>query len=132
VSQIAREIEPFEPTERDRLTAAERAELLARQGDCCGNPQCRASLIWQVVNGKPVYGPMIDEHILPVGLGGSNELFNRALYCVPCAKTKTKDDLRRMRKADRQGRSHRGEKLQRGPKLKGRGFRKDPLSWRNP
>ncbi len=78
--------EPVEATPRKRLTAAEKATLLERQQRNCAC--CNESLIWDIIDGKPVYGPMIDEHIIPLELGGSNELANRELRCVPCAKQK--------------------------------------------
>lgn len=80
--------EPVEPTKRKPLTPAQRREILARQNDLCG--ECDASLIWQVVEGRKVYGPVIDEHVLRLFVGGSNELRNRQLWCVACSKAKTK------------------------------------------
>jgi len=80
--------EPVVPEARKPLTRAQRQEILARQEDNCG--ECGASLIWQVVDGHKVYGPMIDEHVLRLFVGGSNELRNRQLWCVLCSKAKTK------------------------------------------
>ena len=92
--------EPVETSGRQRLSAAERSALLARQQDRCAGP-CRESLIWAVVDGKPVYGPMVDEHVLPLELGGSNDLANRELLCVPCAKEKTRADRKAIAKVAR-------------------------------
>jgi hypothetical protein len=92
--------EPVEATERRRLTAAQKAHLLGRQRDRCAS--CQESLIWAVVEGRPVYGPMIDEHIIPLELGGSNDLSNRELRCVPLRQEK---DPRRSQ-GHRQSRSY--------------------------
>lgn len=80
--------EPVASTPRKPLTPNQRREILARQEDLCG--ECGTSLIWQVVEGRKVYGPMIDEHFLRLYVGGSNELRNRQLWCVGCSKAKTK------------------------------------------
>lgn len=79
---------PVTPEKRKPLTKAQRREILARQEDCCG--ECGTSLIWQVVEGQKVYGPMIDEHVLRLFVGGPNDLRNRQLWCVPCSKAKTR------------------------------------------
>ena len=121
--------QPVEATERKRLTAAERAALLQRQQDRCAGP-CRQSLIWAVIDSKPVYGPMIDEHVIPLELGGSNDLSNRLLMCVPCAKQKTRADLRAIAKAARIRRREAGEE-RRKQKIRSRGFARDPLHWKN-
>ena len=60
-----------------RLTAVEKAHLLDRQQHGCAS--CEQSPIWSVVEGKPVYRPMIDEQIIPLELGGSNDLSTREL-----------------------------------------------------
>ena len=121
--------EPVEATPRKRLTAAQRAQLLERQQRCCAGP-CQQSLIWSLVEGKPVYGPMIDEHIIPLELGGSNELSNRELRCVPCAKQKTRADRKAIAKVARIRRRLAGEE-RRKQKIRSRGFPRDPLSWKN-
>jgi len=116
--------EPLDATPRKRLTAAQKAEILDRQRDRCAG--CKESLIWAVVDGKSVYGPMVDEHVIPLELGGSNDLSNRELRCVSCAKKKTRQDqkdiahVRRMRLKDR------GEFPEARQKLRGRGF---PKRW---
>jgi 5-methylcytosine-specific restriction endonuclease McrA len=122
-------IEPGEATPRRRLTAAERTILLARQHDACAGP-CRESLVWALVDGKPVYGPMIDEHIVPLELGGSNDLSNRELLCVPCAKAKTRADRKAIAKVARIRRRLAGQERPK-QKIRSRGFPRDPLHWRN-
>ena len=120
--------EPVEATVRRRLTAAQKAHLLGRQRDRCAS--CQESLIWAVVEGRPVYGPMIDEHIIPLELGGSNDLSNRELRCVPCAKKKTRADRKAIAKVARIRRRLAGQERPR-QKIRSRGFPRDPLSWRN-
>jgi hypothetical protein len=118
---------PVEATPRKRLTVAEKAHLLDRQQHRCAGP-CKQSLIWAIVEGKPVYGPIIDEHIIPLELGGSNDLSNRELRCVPCAKEKTRADRKSIAKV---ARIHRRLAGQEGPKrkIRSRGFPRDPLHW---
>ena len=121
--------ERVEATERRRLTPREKAILLERQHDLCGGP-CGQSLVWMTLdNGTKVYGPMIDEHVLPLGLAGSNDLSNRAMWCVDCAKAKTREDIKRIRKAQRLERDNDPETRRRSKfRLRGRGFGgKDPL-----
>jgi 5-methylcytosine-specific restriction endonuclease McrA len=91
--------EPQEATPRQRLTPVQRVSILARQHDLCAG--CNETLVWTVIEGKRVYGPMIDEHIVPLDLGGSNDLSNRELRCIPCAKAKTREDMKRIAKARR-------------------------------
>lgn len=71
------------------------------------------------------------DHVLPLALGGSNDLANFEALCGECHKAKTRGDIRKIRKADRQGRAHRGEKPPK-PKIRSQGFRKDPLHWKTP
>jgi hypothetical protein len=82
------------PQPRRQLTRVEFAQLiLAQKGRCpaCGD-RLRADEI-------------IDEHLVPLDLGGSNDLENRALFCLACAKEKTIDDVA----ASVHGRRVRGE-----------------------
>ena len=112
--------EPVDATPRQRLTLAQKTEILNRQHDLCAG--CGESLIWIVIDGKSVYGPMIDEHIIPLELGGSNDLSNRELRCAPCAKAKTRQDRKDIAKVRRQRLKHTGEFPEPVRKLKGRGF----------
>lgn len=48
------------------------------------------------------------DHILAVELGGESTLENGRWTCRPCHKVKTADDIRRIRKADRQRDRHTG------------------------
>lgn len=68
-------------TKRKPLTRREFGLLLVRQDcrcECCGG-KLDFSREKQVV----------DEHLMPLAEGGSNDLDNRAFYCVDCAKEKT-------------------------------------------
>jgi 5-methylcytosine-specific restriction endonuclease McrA len=115
-----------EVTERQRLTAAERRKLLERQTYVCA--ACPTKLTLEI-EGRVVLGAMVDEHIIPLALGGSNDLSNRELLCPHCAKAKTLKDLRAIRKAARIQRRLKGEDPPK-QRLNSRGFRRDPLSWR--
>jgi hypothetical protein len=53
------------------------------------------------VRGKPVRGPLVDEHLIPPELGGSYHLSNRALLYVPCAKAKTRADRKAIARVER-------------------------------
>jgi 5-methylcytosine-specific restriction protein A len=61
------------------------------------------------------------DHVLPAALGGEATQENAKLLCRVCHRTKTDDDIRRIRKSDRQRDRHSGAM----PKSK-RGFR----AWR--
>lgn len=50
------------------------------------------------------------DHKLPCALGGDNSLENLVVQCVSCDTPKTADDIRRIRKADRQHAAHIGAK----------------------
>ena len=130
MSMIApQERQPVEATERRRLTAAQRAFLLQRQQHRCAGP-CGQSPIWAIVEGKVIYEPMIDEHVIPLELGGSNDLSNRLLLCVPCAKQKTRADRKAIAKAARIRRREAGDERPKR-KIVSRGFPRDPLHWKN-
>jgi 5-methylcytosine-specific restriction enzyme A len=50
------------------------------------------------------------DHVLPDALGGEPTLENCRVQCLACDTPKTADDVRRIRKADRQKRAHIGAK----------------------
>lgn len=115
------EREPLDATPRKRLTPSQKAEILSRQDDNCAG--CGTSLLWSATeDGQKVYGPMIDEHIIPLELGGSNDLSNRDLRCVPCAKAKTRKDVKDIAHVRRMRLKDRGEFPAAKQKLRGRGF----------
>jgi len=88
---------PDAPEKRKPLTRVQFGQLMIDQnGRCaCG---CNEKL-------QPMAEGVIDEHVIPLGLLGSNELTNRRLYRKPCAKAKTNakgGDIPRIAKAKRQ------------------------------
>lgn len=102
-------------TPRKPLTPTQRLKLFEQhKGICalCGG-EIRPGAAW------------IDEHLRALGLGGTNDLENRAPVHVACAKAKTNgEDLPRIAKARRQKMSALGIKRQSGPKLQSAGFAK--------
>lgn len=73
---------PFDVTPRKPLTTLQRARLFAdHKGVCCiCGHQIGAHQRW------------IDEHILPLSQGGSNDISNRGPAHEHCAREKTKQD----------------------------------------
>jgi hypothetical protein len=55
--------------------------------------------------GQPVEDVEFD-HVIPLGLGGLNNIDNWAALCPRCHRIKTKADLKRIAKAKRQRRHH--------------------------
>jgi hypothetical protein len=82
-----------------------------RQDGRCGN--CGQRL--EIKGGKPV---CVDEHLNPLWRGGSNDLENRELWCVPCTKPKTAkettDRTKGYRVRDKHIGAFRGEGKRRG------------------
>jgi 5-methylcytosine-specific restriction endonuclease McrA len=112
---------------RQRLRADQRRALLKRQDFRCA--ACPEPLVVEV-DGRRLLAAMVDEHVLPLALGGSNELANRELRCPACAKAKTSKDLRAIFKVKRIQRRQRGEEPAK-QKIRSRPFPRDPLSWRD-
>jgi len=71
------------PEDRKPLTRKQRIALFLRQDGRC--PGCGQKL--ETKGSQPVN--VIDEHVNPLWRGGSNDLANRELWCVPCTKPKT-------------------------------------------
>lgn len=69
---------------RRPLTRKEVIHLCVRQKGLCGC-LCGEEL-------EPLEEGVVDEHVLALTLGGSNDLENRALWRKPCAVEKTKGD----------------------------------------
>ena len=65
---------------RTPLNQRQKQLLLDRQLNLCAVETCRTKL-----DG----GQFEDDHWTPLHLGGTNELSNRRLICIPCHKTKT-------------------------------------------
>lgn len=79
------------------FTRKQRAEIALRAGGCC--EKCKARL-------KTGEGDA--DHVLPVELGGESDVSNGEWLCRPCHKSKTADDIRRIRASDRQRDKHLG------------------------
>ena len=94
-------------------TATKRAASKRANGRCelCGLP----------FKGRPQY-----DHRLPCALGGTNDPANCMAICVPCHAEKTaKEDVPRIRKADRQTNAHAGARRPKQP-MRGGGSLKGP------
>lgn len=63
------------------------------------------------------------DHVLPCALGGDNSLENAAAICVQCHKYATRNDIRQIRKSDRQRDRHTGV-IRPGGKIKSAPFPK--------
>lgn len=71
------------------------------------------------------------DHILPLALGGTNDLENFQALCRPCHREKTGGDVARISKADRQGLRTGQQKLRALRAQEGRPFfQSRPMGWR--
>lgn len=102
-------------TKRKPLTPTQRLKLFeAHKGIC-------ALCSRQIANGEK----WIDEHLRALGLGGTNDLENRAPVHVACAEAKTRgEDIPRIAKAKRQKMAALGIKSSKAPPIKSAGFAK--------
>lgn len=75
------------------LSRRQTIELAVRQNGRCG---CGCGVKLDALKEG-----VIDEHIIPLELTGSNDLENRALFRKPCAAKKTTDDFAKIAKAKR-------------------------------
>lgn len=100
---------------RKPLTTKERVEnFKAHNGTCC------------ICGGKiHVTEAWIDEHMLALAMGGTNEMSNRGIAHVKCAKVKTKDDMGQIAKAKRREAKFIGAKRPK-QKIQSRGFKQQP------
>ncbi|MNS32335.1 hypothetical protein D3C72_644140 [compost metagenome] len=112
---------PVEIEKRKPLTRAEFGQLMIDQeGKCaCG---CGLKL-------QPMGEGVIDEHRVPLALGGTNHLSNRHLFRKPCAKAKTSDrDAPAIAKVKRIEARLNGTRRPRKP-IPGRPFQKGKTNW---
>jgi 5-methylcytosine-specific restriction enzyme A len=85
---------------RKPLTALQRAKMFRdHDGICC--------ICKQPIGVKDIW---LDEHIKPLGMGGTNDMSNRGPAHIDCAKAKTKDDKGQIAKAKRREAKHIGAK----------------------
>lgn len=89
---------PVIPERRKPLTRKQRVDQHDRLGGTCC--VCLMPI--------PENEPFIDEHIIPLELGGSNDKSNRGIAHIPCAKIKTARDRKVIAKAVRQRAKHLG------------------------
>jgi 5-methylcytosine-specific restriction endonuclease McrA len=98
--------------DRDEFKPKIKEQGFARAGGKC--EVCKAALL---------SGHIHYDHILPCALGGKGVLANVQVLCTACHGAKTaKEDVPRIRKADRQKRGHIGAKAAPTQKIKSRGF----------
>lgn len=105
-------------TKRKPLTARQKVKLHEDQGGVC--PLCTRLM----VPGEK----LIDEHLTPLGLGGSNDLGNRALVHATCAYAKTfgaEGDIAKIAEAKRRKARSLGLTAPKRP-IQSRGFAKAP------
>lgn len=106
-----------QPIARKPLTKLEFAKLAVEQEGKCAN--CGAKLKFEPHQVR-------DEHVISLFGGGTNDLSNRQLWCVPCTKQKDKEDDARHAKI-RHLRGETGQQARRkrnGSQIQSRGFDK--------
>jgi 5-methylcytosine-specific restriction enzyme A len=101
------------PEERKPLTRKQYRELfLAQDGRC---KHCNQRLEVKGAQEVEVAAQSIDEHLVPLWLGGSNDIAtNRELWCLPCTKPKTAGEATARAKSDRVRDKYIGAKKQKG------------------
>jgi 5-methylcytosine-specific restriction endonuclease McrA len=114
-----------EATPRKRLTFWQKVDVLKRQHYWCATVGCITTI------GLSGGAPAEFDHVLPLELGGDDDLDNVQALCIPCHKAKTREDIKRIRKAARLRRDADPETRRKSPRpLRSRGFSRDPLSWK--
>jgi hypothetical protein len=109
--------EPVSIEKRRVLTRAEFGQLMIDQNGRCGCG-CGEKL-------QPMTERVIDEHRIALALGGSNDLANRELWRLPCAKAKTAGkDAPAIAKAKRREARDQGTRRPRKV-IPSRGFQRD-------
>jgi 5-methylcytosine-specific restriction endonuclease McrA len=103
------------PKKRKPLTTKQRVEQFQlHKGKCC---ICGMQIM--------VGSKWIDEHELALELLGSNDMSNRGIAHLACAKVKTKTDMGLIAKAKRREAKHIGAKRPK-KKIQSRGFKAYP------
>jgi 5-methylcytosine-specific restriction protein A len=105
---------PVIPERRKPLTRKQRVDAHDRHGGKC------CVCLEPIAPGEP----FIDEHVIPLELGGSNDESNRGIAHIPCAKIKTRRDQNMIAKAIRMRAKHLGIKKRASRKIPSRGFPK--------
>jgi hypothetical protein len=103
------------PEDRKPLTRKQYAALFLKQDGrcaCCGQRL-------EIKGGRDVEAtggaPATDEHLQPLSMLGTNEMWNRELWCKPCATVKTSAEAPIRAKSDRIRDSHIGAKKSKTP-----------------
>lgn len=111
--------EALEATPRKAFTRGEQYEAMRRQKGACA--LCPKDISYMT--------PFHLDHVLPLELGGQTCLSNLQLLCLDCHKAKTREDIKRIRKAARLRRDSDPTTRRKSPyRLRSRGFQKsDPL-----
>ena len=104
--------EPVIPERRKPLTRKQRQNAHDLHGGIC----CICN--FPIAPGEP----FIDEHEIPLALGGSNDAGNRGIAHIQCARVKTRKDRDMIAKADRMRQKHLGIKNPNRRKIQSRGF----------
>jgi 5-methylcytosine-specific restriction endonuclease McrA len=104
--------EPVIPERRRPLTRRQRIDQHDRKGGIC----CVCGL--PIERGEP----FIDEHIIDLDLGGTNDDSNRGIAHIPCAKIKTRQGASVRAKVMRVRAKHLGIKKPGRRKIPGRKF----------
>lgn len=108
---------------RTPLSMRQKQVLWDRQLGLCGVEKCREPL---------KEGSFEDDHHIPLEGGGTNELSNRRLICIPCHKEKTKAEAKARGKVDRikYGRTKRSAPMPGSRKSKIKKHMDGSISWR--
>ena len=93
-------VSPVIPEKRKPLTRRQRVKAHDLHGGVCC--VCQSA----IAPGEP----FIDEHIIPIALGGSNDRSNRGIAHIACAKVKTARDQKMIAKSLRVRAKHLGIK----------------------
>ena len=109
--------EPVTLHPRKPLTPKQRAQLALDQKGLCGCG-CGEKL-------DHAREGTIDEHILPLWLGGTNDLSNRAIWRTPCTRPKTAKEATERGKVKRLV-AKSDKATRKPPKMKSAGFRPKP------
>lgn len=115
-----------QPTKRKPLTRREFGCLLMRQEGRCY--ACNGKLDFS----KP--RQVVDEHLQALASLGGNELENRALSCLQCAKDKTSKEapgLAKVRRLSGQKSSQVSRRKKHRSKLQNRSFQKPPEGYKH-
>lgn len=106
------------PQKRKNLPRRHFAYLCLKQDGKCPNCGDKLDLIKE--------RGTIDEHLVPLFSGGTNDLDNRAVWCFDCAKEKTREEAperaRVRRHSEATSNQYTRRKDRGGSSVKGRGF----------